>query len=399
MSGPDGTAVTSPETAEAPTAPKHWRRSVRLVFAAAGVAYLAVGLTIPVLPGYVTGTLHGSAAEAGWVMGGYTVTAVLSRPVAGLLLDRLGPRGVLSVGMFLMGASTLGYAVSTTLPVLLACRLLLGVGLGATLSAATVWMVLLAPPERQTWAIGLVGLVNYLVLAAGAPVGQLLADHLGLNGTWVIAGAMPLLAVPLLVAVPSRRRPPASGSSSGGAFAATVRPGTAMALAAFGYAVVISFAVTALTRRGVEGATAVVTGYALAMVVIRLVSGRIRSDFTSPRALGGVLAAELVGILLIGGAHSLALAVLGAVLVAVGMAQSYPALGTLVARSVDDDRRSTALASYGAYINIGIGLGNLVLGKVAATVGTTAMFLTAAAALAGATILGSCTAHRSGTAT
>ncbi|MEU9403740.1 MFS transporter [Streptomyces sp. NPDC048242] len=254
----------------------------------------------------------------------------------------------------------------------------------------------LAPPERQTWAIGLVGLVNYLVLVAGAPIGQLLAGRVGLNGTWLIAGAMPLLAVPLLAAVLSRRRPPAPGSSSGGAFAATLRPGTAMALAAFGYAVVISFAVTALTRRGVEGATAVVTGYALAMVAIRLIGGRVRSDFTSPRALGGVLAAELVGVLLIGAAHSLPLAVLGAVLVAVGMAQSYPALGTLVARSVDDHRRSTALATYGAYIGIGIGLGNLVLGKVAASAGTTAMFLTAAVALTAATALAAHTAQRSG---
>ncbi|MBB4925977.1 MFS transporter [Kitasatospora kifunensis] len=393
-------AVGRPSAAAArdavPVDPR-WRRQVYAVFAATGVAYLAVALTIPVLPQYVTGVLHGSADQVGWVMGSYTATAVLSRPFAGTLLSRVGPRPVLAGGMAVMAASTMAYSLAHSVPLLLVCRLLLGLGLGATLSAATVWMVTLAPPERQTWALGLVGLVNYLVLAAGAPFGGPLQQHFGDVTTWLIAGLTPLLALPLLLGAPSSKSGGSrrtGGGRDGSAFKATLLPGTAMALAAFGYAAVISFATSTLEQRGVGGAATVVTAYAVAMVAIRLLSSRLSWDFTSATGLAAVLLAELLGTLLIGAAHALPVALCGAALVAIGMAQSYPALGTLVVRATEDHQRGPALATYGASINIGIGVGNVVLGKAAHLAGNGAAFAAAAIAIAGGAALATVAARR-----
>lgn len=392
-------STNAPPEPSSPPIPTRWRGHLFAAFAAVGLVYVAVGFTIPVLPTHVTAGLGGDASDVGWVMGSYALTAVCARPVFGFYLNRAGTRQVVLLGSILVGLASLLCIGAESVGALIACRLLLGVGLGAVLSAATIWMVALAPSDRQGWAMGMVGTINYLVLAVGAPFGRLLAEFAGMTTTFVIAGTAPLLAAPLVFAVPDHheQRPTAvqEPQRRGAPLIAATLPGIALTLAAFGHAGIISFSPIALQERGVDDASVVITAFAVTMVITRLFGAKIRWDFTSPRGMAVIFGAEVLGMLLLSVTHGVFAGALVGVLVGVGMSQIYPALGLLVLRAAGPQQRGPALASYGAFMNIGISAGNGMLGALAASTEYTGVFIATAALITLGLFVGAHAAARS----
>lgn len=375
-----------------------WRAHMLAAFTAVGLVYVALGLTIPVLPTHVTTNLNGDAHDVGWVMGAYAITAVCARPAFGFLLNRSGTRRIVLIGAILVGVSSLLCMPADSVTTVIACRLLLGIGLGGVLSAATIWMVALAPSDRQGWAMGMVGTINYLVLAIGAPIGYLLADTIGMTATFLAAGIAPLVAVPIVLTIPDHREDhaPADRDTSTGSspLVAAALPGIALTLAAFGHASIMSFSPIALEERGVDGASLVITTFAVVMVVIRVFGARIRWDFTSPAGMVAVFGVEMLGLLLLSVAFGPMPAAVVGVLVGMGMSQIYPALGLLVLRTTKSHQRGPALATYGAFMNVGISAGNAVLGALAGMTNYTWMFLTTAAFVGAGLIVATVVAKR-----
>lgn len=374
---------------------RSWLPALTRIAVCVAAGYAAVGATVPVLPGYVTGRLHGTAAAVGWIMGGYAITAVVFRPLFASLVPRWGSRAVMLVGTGLIALASLGYLVAPTLAVLLTFRLLLGAGIAALLAAATVWVVALAPPQQQGWAAGLVGTINYVVLGSCAPLGSWLAGQAGPRAVWVLAGLVPLAGAVALRHAPAPPVPSDRGTDADhveGRARRAVRtargvllPGAALALSAFGYSLVISFSGAVLAAHGVVGSTVVITAFAASMVVVRLTSFRLRVSTTSVPALALLFGTELVGITVLAFATTLWTAVVAGALIGSGMSLIYPALSAIVIRGTRDARqKAAAVGSYGAFVNVGISGGNILLGGVAALSG----YPTAVAACAGALLLG-----------
>jgi DHA2 family multidrug resistance protein len=107
------------------------------------VALFGVGL---LLPSCFQQLLHQSPLQSGVHLMPERLGAMLTMPIAGVLLDRRGPDKIVLVGITLIaaGMGTFGYGVATQadyLPILLAGLVIIGLGLGCTimpLSAAAV---------------------------------------------------------------------------------------------------------------------------------------------------------------------------------------------------------------------------------------------------------------------
>src|SRR5204862_8156480 len=101
------------------------------VFAAALLAFLAIGAALPVLPGYVRGPLRSGDVAVGIVVGAFALTAVVCRPLAGRQADVRGRRAVLIAGVPAMALSGVLYLTPTSLATLIVARLVVGAGEGA----------------------------------------------------------------------------------------------------------------------------------------------------------------------------------------------------------------------------------------------------------------------------
>lgn len=142
-----------------------------------------------------------NAAELGLISSNFFVAFGLSQLPLGLALDRYGPRAVTSLflAMASLGALLLIWADST--PVLVLGRVLMGVGMSASLIAgiktASIWL-----PGRLTLATSLlIGATGIGGMLATAPLASLLED-VGWRTPFTIlvaATAMTMLATLLIV--------------------------------------------------------------------------------------------------------------------------------------------------------------------------------------------------------
>jgi MFS family permease len=361
------------------------------IFLAALLAFLAIGAALPVLPEYVRGPLGSSDLAVGIVVGAFAVTSVICRPLAGRQADRRGRRIVLVLGALAMTLGGVLYLISDSVPTLVAARLVVGVGEGSVYTAGATWAVDLAPEDRRGFALGLFGLAVWGGLSLGPLAGELLRSHVGYSAVWILTAALPAGAA--LIA--SRLPEPAPSLETASPHAvkpalfpkAAHRPGLALALANVGYAALAGFVVLALKARGIGGGATVFTAFAIAVFSSRLVLSRVpdRAGARPTATAAGLL--EALGLAIIASAHSLSMALVGAVVVGVGFSMLFPSLALMVVGEVQDDRRGSALGAFTAFFDIGVGLGGPIAGITASLAGYPAVFYLSAVAALGTAVL------------
>jgi MFS family permease len=359
------------------------------VFAVTFCGLFAVGAVLPVLPRYVHGPLDAGNIAVGVVIGSYAVTGLLLRPLAGRLADRRGRKPAVLLGSVLVAVAGFLYLLPLGVPGLIGARLLLGAGEGTVFTAGSAWIVDIAPPERRGRVIGLYGLAVWSGLSIGPLVGELLLHASGYTLVWIFAGVSPLVGALIALRLPDPFHPkPADGEHHPLIAREALRPGTALALASLGYATVASFVVLHLDSRGVGHGAAVFGVFATMVVLTRLIGGDL-PDRAGPIRVATVAAVvEAVGLATMGLAHSLTVAIVGALAMGAAFSLLYPSLSLIVVGRVPETRRGAALGTFTAFFDAGIGFGAPLAGVAAALTDYEGAFLFAAlvALVASATI-------------
>jgi MFS family permease len=111
------------------------------------VAYLVIGLAMPVLPLHVHEGLGRSTFIVGVVAGSQFAVAVFSRPWTGYYADSRGSKRAVIVGLLVAVFSGLCYLLSLlfldrpalSVPILLLGRMLLGIGENFIITGALSW--------------------------------------------------------------------------------------------------------------------------------------------------------------------------------------------------------------------------------------------------------------------
>ena len=360
--------------------------------------FLVMGVVTPVLPQYVRLELGGGSVAVGFVMGGFAIVALVFRPLAGSVSDRFGPGPAAGAGALVACLSGLAYFIPGYTGVALA-RASFGMGEAMMTSAAMSWAVALAPPQRRGQMLAWFGLSIWAGLTIGPQIGVALLDHGGYPAVWTFIALSPLVGGAVALSLRSGRRPLAERAEFPSLRQlvprTVIRPGLAMLLGAVGEGVLTAFVILQLADRGLGGSNPgaagarVYTIFGLAVVVLRLLGGRITDS------LGGSAAARIssgfegLGLLLIGLAPSMAVVLTGAVTTGAGFAVLFPALALLAVNRSDERRRGATIAAFTAFYDIGFAAGGTIGGIVASFAGYRgAFFYAAAAALAINAMLG-----------
>lgn len=118
-----------------------------------------------------------SPTELSWIASAGFVGMALGASLGGLLADRIGRRSVFAITLLVYGLATGASALAGSVAVLIALRLVVGLGLGAELPVASTLVSEFAPPRirgrvvvalEAFWAVGwsLAAVVGYLVVPA-----------------------------------------------------------------------------------------------------------------------------------------------------------------------------------------------------------------------------------------
>jgi MFS family permease len=368
-------------------APPPLGRSFAALFAVTFCGLVAVGAVLPVLPRYIHGPLDSGDVAVGVVIGAYAITGLLLRPFAGRLADRRGRKPTVLLGALILAASGLLYLPSLGIAGLIVARLALGAGEGALYTAGASWIVDISPVARRGRVLGLYGLAVWGGLSVGPLAGELLLDAGGYRAVWIFAAAMPLLGALIASRVDDPFVPLTHAEPHPLIAPEAVRPGLAIALASVGYAAVAAFVVLHLEDRGVGHGVIVFGAFAAMIVLTRLVAGDLPDRVGALKVAIVATLVEAAGLLTIGFAHSLPVALLGGCAMGAAFSLLNPSLMLIALGRVSESARGAAMGTYTAFFDAGVGFGAPLAGLAAALTDYEGAFVLAAAIAVCSTLL------------
>lgn len=126
----------------------------------------------------------------GWVMGAFSISAVLSRPIMGHLIGRKGESWAISAGMALSLASSLSYHLITVFgPLMLLIRVAHGIGFSAVVAGSFSLVAKAASPLRRGAAFSMVGVSLMAAIALAPAAGEAVIERYGFGGLYNAASA------------------------------------------------------------------------------------------------------------------------------------------------------------------------------------------------------------------
>lgn len=171
-----------------------------------GVSMAAMDLYLPAVPALQTG-LGVSVPLAQATVAVYLAGLAGAQLLWGELLNRLGPRRCMEIGLALLAITSLGCALAPGIEMLLVLRLLQGVAAAAaTVVAPTVVRATLGDADVVR-GIAAISMVEAIVPAAGPVLGVLLLQVTDWRGTFWVLAALSLLVLPWVVKIAPRQLP------------------------------------------------------------------------------------------------------------------------------------------------------------------------------------------------
>jgi MFS family permease len=359
------------------------------------IAYLTIGLSLAVLPGFVHDRLAFGAMLAGLAISMQYVATLLSRPHVGRMADAKGPKRTVMTGLTLCAASgallLLGaWAASLpwlSLTLIFLARLALGCAESCVGTGAIAWGMGQVGHEHTARVISWNGVATYGALAAGAPLGVLVAHRFGFAAIGIVSLLLPLAALPL-ARLKRATTVEADERSPFRTVAARVVPyGIGLALGSIGFGCIATFITLFYAAHGWDNAALTLTIFGVVFVGVRFVFARTINRFGGYRVAMASLSIEAAGLAVLCMAGSAHIAIAGAAIAGLGFSLVFPALGVEAVNRVPRHSRGAALGIYSVSMDVAMAVTGPIGGWIAGGMSYNAVYGFAAVAAAAAVVL------------
>ena len=156
------------------------------------IAFLGIGLVIPVLPTLMN-ELDINGEIVGYLVAAFAITQLILSPIAGKWADTFGRKIMIVLGLFIFGLSELLFGLGKTVEVLFISRMLGGVSAAFIMPAVTAFIADITTMETRPKALGYMSAAISTGFIIGPGIGGFLAE-LGTRVPFYFAGALGLLA-------------------------------------------------------------------------------------------------------------------------------------------------------------------------------------------------------------
>ncbi len=156
------------------------------------IAFLGIGLVIPVLP-TIMNELNISGKVVGYMVAAFAITQLIVSPIAGKLVDKIGRKIMIVVGLFIFGLSELLFGVGRTVEILFISRMLGGVSAAFIMPAVTAYIADITSLSQRPKALGYMSAAISTGFIIGPGIGGFLAEF-GTRIPFYAAGILGFLA-------------------------------------------------------------------------------------------------------------------------------------------------------------------------------------------------------------
>lgn len=362
------------------TSEKLWNANYLKVWMANFLLYFSFMLLTPLFPLYLSETFDADKQMIGFVLSGYTLTALLIRPFSGYLVDSFPRKMVLLASFFLSFLLFIGYPLAGTLTLFAIVRTLHGAPFGAATVANSTVAIDVLPASRRAEGIGYYGLSNNVASAISPTVALLIY---GVANNYDLLFLLAILFSGLafycnytlqLQQRPLTKRPPLSLDRF--LLLRAWRQGLCIACFSFAYGILSTYiAIYGKEELGITGGTGLFFMLlSIGLILSRLTGGRtLRQGKVTENATMGVLV-SLAGYLLFASLHNPWGYYGAALVIGLGNGHFFPAFQTMFLNLASNEKRGTANSTLYVSWDTGMGVGILLGGILSEYAGYHAAF-------------------------
>ena len=208
------------------------------------IAFLGIGLVIPVLPTLMN-ELQINGTVIGYLTASFAIAQLIFSPLAGKAVDKYGRKIMIVLGLFIFGISELLFGLGKTIEVLFISRVLGGISAAFIMPAVTAFIADITTMETRPKALGYMSAAISTGFIIGPGIGGFLANF-GTRVPFYFAGGLGLTAGILSIILLSEpARNPENAEQSSGQTSGFKRIFTPMYFIAFLLIFVASFGLAA----------------------------------------------------------------------------------------------------------------------------------------------------------
>jgi MFS family permease len=359
----------------------------------------------PTLPFYVK-HLGGQEADAGLLIGVSSLVAFSIRPLVGRWVDRYGRVVLMNIGIGLFACTGFLHAWTFSLSVLLILRVLYGLALGCFTTAASAYLADVAPMARRGEAASYWGLASPLAMGIIPPLalGLMRSPSLHPTETYLVsvlpgfssvassaenftllfltAGGIAVVACILSCGMRERYTPILTASRPTLFAREALLPMIVNMFLYLTFTSYTTFLPLYARTLGMGNAGWLYSTYAAALLSTRFFAARVGDQHGRAAVILPGLASALLGLLVLGLTPSAQLLYLGVSLYGLGFGLAQPGLSAFTIDRLTPERRGVGMSTFGQGLELGMGLGGILMGYIATHAGFTIMYLSGSVCVA-----------------
>ncbi|HLR60274.1 MAG TPA: MFS transporter [Pseudogracilibacillus sp.] len=156
------------------------------------IAFLGIGLVIPVLP-TIMNELELSGKMVGYLVAAFAISQLLVSPIAGKWVDQYGRKTMIVIGLLVFSFSELLFGLGKTVEILFISRLLGGVSAAFLMPAVTAFIADITTMSMRSRAMGYMSAAISTGFIVGPGIGGFLAEF-GSRVPFFAAAAVALIS-------------------------------------------------------------------------------------------------------------------------------------------------------------------------------------------------------------
>lgn len=334
------------------------------------VVFLGFQMLVPTIAAHIR-QLNGTNLAAGLALSAVAAAALISRSIFGTVMDRIGRRPVLLTGAVVLLVTNLLFYVLPSIAAICAIRFCQGLGWGMITTALATVVSDLVPEQRMGEGIGYLAVSNVLATSLSIIVGIWLMDVSGFKAMLGFSTACFAVALALcmrlgLVSFHRNERAESARNFWSALFERrAVLPSFLCFLHSVAFSGIMTFIMLFGAESGIRHIFVYFIGHVLAIMVSRPFVGRIFDRVGhSVVIIPGVLS-MIIGLVLLSYAHAVPLLVVASLFYGLGFGTVQPSLQAWAINCSPMDRKGAANGTFLCSIDLGYGIGAVLMGSVA----------------------------------
>ncbi|MBP2649938.1 MAG: transporter [Firmicutes bacterium] len=358
-----------------------WSRDFSILFLSNFLLFFGSEILTPVLTVYMAQNGVNNV-QIGIVMGSFTFSAIIIRVLAIKVTEYFGKRTFLFAGLLLCAVAAGWYYWTTAIVLILSLRVLHGLGFGAATTLYGAMVSNAIPITRLGEGMGFFGTGITIAAAIGPFLGAIAIASPNYPWVFILSAGLSVLTIILSLFTITGRESEDNEKKSGSPISLAnfieikaLFPSILALIFGVSMAGMFTFMVLFGTEANIESIGIFFLINSLAELIIRPIAGRLydkRGHFLL-LVLGALFCG--VGTVILPITKGLPLLIGASTLYGVGVGMLFPVLETWALKSVTPDRRVAANATFYNFLDIGVGLGSVILGIIAQATNYATMYL------------------------